>query len=70
MNLILFRFKRFHVNYLQPCFVRNVKAREPKFLETLSDLRMQDALSYMNKKPTSISDLESISQVLQSNMFV
>ncbi|KAL7631635.1 UNVERIFIED_CONTAM: hypothetical protein RMT77_018060 [Armadillidium vulgare] len=61
-------FKRFHNDYLQPLLVRNYKA-EPKLLQTLSELKMQEAMSHMNQKPTltDLTDLESFSRVLQNN---
>ncbi|KAG7155994.1 Sodium/hydrogen exchanger 2-like 2 [Homarus americanus] len=60
------KFKRFNNKYLNPFLVREKNVVEPKFLETYSQIKMQEAMNYMATNGNSPSNIESFTTLLRN----
>lgn len=60
------KFKRFNNTYLTPLFVRENNVIEPKILETLGHIKMQEALAYAANNGSSPNHIESVTALLRS----
>ena len=63
--IFLHRFKRFHNKYLTPCLVRDYRGAEPKILETFSEIKMQEAMQYMEQNGQHSQGVESFAALLR-----
>ncbi|XP_014207662.1 sodium/hydrogen exchanger 5-like [Copidosoma floridanum] len=63
------KFKRFDNKYIRPYLVRSYYGAEPKILETYSKLTMKDAIKYIQRNASSISNvngMDNTSTILRS----
>nr|XP_045615882.1 sodium/hydrogen exchanger 3-like isoform X2 [Procambarus clarkii] len=60
------KFKRFSNKYLTPFLVREKNVMEPKFIETFSQIKMQEALHYMATSGNAGNNIESFTNLLRN----
>ncbi|XP_069950439.1 probable Na(+)/H(+) antiporter nhx-9 isoform X2 [Cherax quadricarinatus] len=65
---LLFRkkFKRFNNKYITPFLVRDKNVMEPKFIETFSQIKMNEALQYMATNGNASKNIESFTSLLRN----
>lgn len=60
------KFKRFNYKYLTPLLVRETTLSEPKFLETLSEIKMDEAINYMQQQGSPQEQIESFAALYRA----
>uniref|UniRef100_A0A6A7FMG4 Sodium/hydrogen exchanger n=3 Tax=Hirondellea gigas TaxID=1518452 RepID=A0A6A7FMG4_9CRUS len=60
------KFKRFNTKYLTPCLVRDTQWSEPKLLETLNYIKMEEAMSYMHNSGHPPEQIESFAALYRT----
>ncbi|KAA0201157.1 Na[+]/H[+] hydrogen exchanger 2 1 [Hyalella azteca] len=60
------KFKRFNTKYLEPCLVREAESSEPKLLETLKNIKMEEAMQYMKNQGHPPEQIESFAALYRT----
>ncbi|KAF2366006.1 Na+/H+ exchanger [Trinorchestia longiramus] len=60
------KFKRFNTKYLMPFLVREIESSEPKLLETLQNIKMDEAMSYMKNQGHPPEQIESFAALYRT----
>nr|AJO70195.1 sodium-hydrogen exchanger 3 [Cherax cainii] len=65
---LLFRkkFKRLNNKYLTPFLVHKNTVMEPKFIETFSNIKMQEAINYMENNDSASNNTKSFTNLLRN----